>query len=168
MFVSLDENYSKRSSRDGVMVTDKLKTRPHNYNIVVYNQSKSELSEINIRYEMYVNDVVDIKGNCYAKLAVGVYKIDKLQAIPGKLSKLKIPSEGKVEFEHNFDLHNYVDRNGGKVDQAASNKVIGVRVQVYMGESLLYEHFEAEDDKRMEGATWQNGEAKEETPVMKR
>ncbi|MCB1229368.1 MAG: hypothetical protein KDN19_03830 [Verrucomicrobiae bacterium] len=153
----------KRSTKDGIMVQDRLKTVPYEYTLVVYNQSKSAITDVDIRYEIYVNDVVDTRGNRYAQLAVGAEKIDRLQTIPGKLTKKTIPADGKIEFKHEFPTEIYVDRDGGRIDQAASDKVIGVRVRVYKDDKLLWEYGEAEDDKRFAQASWQDEAASEET-----
>lgn len=153
----------QRSSKDGVMVTDKLKTIPYEYTLIVYNLGKSPVEDIDIRYEIYVNDVVDTRGNRYAALAVGADKVDRLQTIPGKLTKKSLPAEGKIEFKHEFPTEIYVDRDGGRVDQAASDKVIGVNVRVYKNDQLLWEYGDAEDDKRFSQVSWQDEKAREET-----
>lgn len=162
-----DLEQSDRSIKDGVMVQDKLKTFQWGYNTVVYNQSKFDLAEVDIRYEIYVNDVVDTNGNRYAALAVGVEKIDRLQTISGKLTKKSIPAGGKIEFTHAFPIEAYVDRDFGRVDQAANDKVIGIRIRIYKGDLLLTEFGDGEDDKRFPQANWQDAQAEKETPEIK-
>ena len=168
LYTDLEENHGGRSTADGAATDDKVKTRPYTYDIVVYNQSKAKLKCVDIRYEIYVNDVVDTQGNRYVALASGQKKADRLQVIPRKLSRKTIAADGKIEFKPTFVIQNYVDRDGGKIDQFANDKVIGVRVRIYKGKQMLTEMSESEDDARFKKVKWAGDEATEETPEFKR
>lgn len=163
--MALKESRSGRTASAGTMVDDKLKHRPHHYNVLVSNMSKSDATDVEVRFEIYVNDVVDMTDGRYASLAVGAKKKDKLQVIPGKLAKTTIPADGKIEFDSDFEIQDYVDRDGGRVDQAASDKVIGIRIRVYKDGAMIHEYADAEDDGRMRSAAWSDAAASKDTPV---
>ena len=151
-FCDLKEDRRARSSKDGAAYEDKLKTYPKFYHFIVTNATSVALDDVTIQYQIYVNDVVDTNGNAYAKLAVGYKKQDKLQTFAGKVSKLKLDSKGRLEFNFPFVLNAYVDRDGGRVDQAAKDSVIGIRVRVFKGDKQLDEYIDDEDSARFKNA----------------
>mgnify|MGYP003633923039 CR=1 FL=1 len=164
-YIDLDQARVENRSVDGAAYDDRLKTMPQDYDVIVYNKTKSDYSDIDIRFEIYVNDQVETKGNRYAALASGTKKTDKVQTIPGKVTGVSIPAEGRVEFIPRFDIHSYVDRDGGRVDQAAKDSVIGIRIRIYKGDQLLHEYIDSEDSSRMKHANWSGTKASKATPL---
>lgn len=155
-FADLDEDFQGRKTSDGVLIDDRVKTRPHNYSMIVYNKTPATVSGVTVKYEIYVNDVVDTRGNAYAKMGLGHDKVDRLQSIAGEITDVEIAPEGRFDFEHNFDLHNYVDRDGGRTDAFANDKVIGVIIRVYSGDQMIKDFVHSEDSARMENVSWQD------------
>lgn len=162
-YVDLDENFKGRVRTDGAAYDDKLKFRPHNYKLIVYNANDIEVKGLTIRWEVYLNDVVDTVGNAYTKLALGYKKQDKLQTLAGKVVDKSLDLKGKIEINHGFILQDYVDRDGGRVDQAARDNVIGIRARIYKDDELIDEFEDGEDDGRFKDASWQDAEC--EAPI---
>lgn len=167
VMVDLDEDFTGRGYADGMWYEDKLKYRPHNYNVLVMNQTEATIENVVIRYEIYINDVVDVETGDYGKLATGGKATDKLQTIAGMLTNKTIPANGRIEFERDFVIQDYVDRDGGRVDEAARDKVIGIRVRVFNGTTMIFEQERAIDSKRMQGAVWQNAGGEETKELEK-
>lgn len=140
----------------GSMIDDKLKVIPYKYEMIVYNKGIAPVEGVEVRYEIYIDNYVDVVGNRMTRMAVGGAKVGKLQTIAGKIDNLSIPANGRHDFERIFNTEFYIDRDGGKTDEAAIDKVIGVRIRVYHGDKVLGEHAEAKDDHRMADVSWQD------------
>lgn len=135
---------------------DKLKTTAYSYEMIVYNKGIAPAESVDIRYEIYIHDYVDVVNNRFTRLAVGGTKEAKLQTIAGKISDLDIPASGRHDFKRTFNTQFYIDRDGGRTDEAAQDKILGVRIRVYKGEKVLGEFLEGEDDHEMKDIKWQD------------
>ena len=151
----------KQRDAPGGAYEDKLKTTAYTYEMIVYNKGVAPASEVEIRYEIYINDLVDVVNNRFTRLAVGGEKTDKLQTIAGKIEKVNIPAAGRHDFKRTFHTQFYIDRDGGRTDEAAQDKIIGVRIRVYKDGKVLGEYVEGEDDDAMEKISWQDEKASE-------
>lgn len=159
-YADLDkEQGGNQRKAPGNMVDDKLKTIPYNYEMIVYNKGIAPAEGIEIRYEIYIDDYVDVVNNRMTRMAVGGAKYGKLQTIAGKIEDVTIPASGRHDFKRDFNTEFYIDRDGGKTDEAAIDKVIGLRIRVYKDGKVLGEHIEAEDDHAMKDVQWQDAEA---------
>lgn len=154
-YTDLERERVSQSKAPGSMTDDKLKVIPYTYEMIVYNKEVAPVTDIEIRYEIYVADFVDTKNNAFTKMAVGGEKKEKLQTIAGKFDVQKIDPGGRQEFSRTFDTEFYIDRDGGRTDAAATDKVIGVRIRIYKNGKMLGEHVEDEDSRRMENSPWQ-------------
>lgn len=155
-FADLEKEAVSQRDAPGGASEDKLKTIPYTYEMIVYNREVAPATDLEIRYEIYVNDYVDVRNNRFVGLAVGKEKVARIQAIAGKIESVDIPANGRHDFERTFDTHFYIDRDGGRTDEAATDKVIGVRARVYRGGKLLEEFVEGEDDDLMAKTPWQD------------
>lgn len=155
-YADLDRKSVSQSKAPGGMIDDKLKVIPYNYEMIVYNKGIAPAEDLEIRYEIYVEDFVDVRNNRFTRMAVGGEKSARTQVVPGKLPAMTIPANGRHDFERDFNTEFYIDRDGGKTDAAATDKVIGVRIRVYKNGKLLAEHEEGEDDDKLAKTTWQD------------
>ncbi|MEX2580147.1 MAG: hypothetical protein WD342_13900 [Verrucomicrobiales bacterium] len=164
-YTDLKKGDTAQSKAPGRMIDDKLKTIPYTYEMIVYNKDIAPLEDIEIRYEIYVADFVDTRNNRFTRMAVGGNKTERLQTIAGKFPVAEIPPQGRQDFSRTFDTEFYIDRDGGKTDASAIDKVIGVRIRLYQGERLLGEHEEGEDSTRMAKTSWTDEEPSEGTVI---
>lgn len=159
-YADLDkEQGGNQRKAPGNMIDDKLKTIPYNYEMIVYNKGVAPAEGIEIRYEIYIDNYVDVVNNRMTRMAVGGAKYGTLQTIAGKIENLTIPASGRHDFKRDFITEFYIDRDGGKTDEAALDKVIGLRIRVYKDGKVLGEHIEGEDDHAMKDVQWQDAEA---------
>ncbi len=154
-YTDLEKEKISQGKAPGSMVDDRLKVIPYTYEAIVYNKEVAPIEDIEIVYEIYVADFVDTKNNAFTRMAVGGAKTEKLQAIAGKFPVAKIPPGGRQEFSRTFNTEFYIDRDGGKTDAAATDKVIGIRIRVMKDGKVLDEHVEDEDSSRMAKTSWQ-------------
>ncbi|MEM9018324.1 MAG: hypothetical protein AAGC68_15020 [Verrucomicrobiota bacterium] len=152
------ERSGKVTQRDaaGGAIDDRLKTIPYHYEMIVFNKGPAALEGLTIRYEIYVDDYVDVRGNSFTRMATGGEKRARLQTVAGQLEGITIAGEGRHDFGRVFHTEFYIDRDGGKTDEAATDKVIGMRLRVYLGTKLLGETYEEELSGRMNNIRWQD------------
>lgn len=160
-YADLDQVDQSQRDAPGGAYEDKLKTFGWEYEMIVSNLEVTPAKGIEIRYEIYINDYVDVVNNRFVGLAVGADKVAKIQTIAGTTGEIDIAAGGRFDFKREFDIHSYIDRDGGVTDEAASDKVIGVRLRVYKGDQIVGEFVEAEDDHLMDRTTWQDAPATE-------
>lgn len=61
-----------------------------------------------------------------------------------------------------FPTEYYVDRDGGRVDNAVSDKILGVIIRVYRGDQVLDEYKKAEDPGGgIDSVPWSDKEVEE-------
>ena len=145
--------------KDGAAYEDKLKFKDNLYEMIVYNNGPTEVTGVDIRYEIYVADFVVMKNNRYVGLAVGADKVSKLEVIAGELKNQSIPVKGRLDFKKNFSTEFYIDRDGGQKDQAAEDQVIGVKIRVYKAGKSLDEYTHGVDTDRMAKVSWTDKKA---------
>lgn len=155
-YVDLEKSSISQQDAPGGAYEDKLKIIPYNYEMIIYNKGVAPAKDIEIRYEIYIDDFVDVRGNRFTRLAYGVEKNAKLQTIAGSIKDLTIPANGRHDFERTFNTEFYIDRDGGKTDQAATDKVIGIRIRVYSGKKVIAEFEDGENDTKLSTITWQD------------
>jgi hypothetical protein len=141
--------------KDGAMIDDKVKFSVNVCEMIVYNNGETPVSGIDIHYEIYIADYVVMKDNQYAGLAVGENKRETLEVIAGVSKDQSIPVKGRFNLTSEFRTEAYIDRDGGKTDAVALDKVIGLKVRVYKAGQMLAEFTETEDSSRMPKITWQ-------------
>ncbi len=153
----------------GGMFEDKLKVIPYSYELIVFNRGEMDVSDIKICYEIYIDDFVDTKYNRFTAMAVGAEPTANLQTIAGEFEWESIPAGGRVDFLRIFDTEFYIDRDGGKTDEAAMDKVRGVRIRVYKGNKVIAEDIdEAPGSRGLTGVSWQGEEPSEGTEIKQR
>ncbi len=158
------QGISSHGKAPGGMIDDRLKVVPYTYEMILYNKDVAPISDIEVRYEIYVADYVDTNRNAFTKLAVGAEKVGKIQVIAGSFQVTDpIQPKGRVEFHRTFDTESYIDRDGGRTDAFANDKVIGVRIRVYKGEKMLSEYEEDEDSNWMKKTSWSDAKASKGT-----
>lgn len=150
----------------GGMVDDKLKTIPYTYELIVFNREVADVSDVEIRYEIYIDDFVDIRKNKFTSMATGSTPSARLETVAGRFERENIPAGGRVDFSRTFNTEFYIDRDGGRLDEAAEDKVLGVRVRVYKDGKLIAEDIEEEPSTRgLEQISWQDEPGTEGTVV---
>lgn len=162
-YTDLEREMARQKKEPGTMIDDKLKIMPHTYEMIVYNKEVAPVLGIEVRYEIYVADFVDTVNNAYTRLAVGGEKVEKLQTIAGAFTIEKLDAGGRQDFKRTFNIESYIDRDGGRTDAAAADKIIGVRIRVMKDGRLLGEHADGEDSFRMKRTSWQGAEPSEGT-----
>jgi hypothetical protein len=168
-FFDFEEDRSGRTQgkAPGAMIDDKLKTIPYECEMVVFNKEVTPVENIEIRYEIYVDDFVVTKNNAFTALAVGAEKRSELQTVAGSIEVPRIEAGGRIDFFRRFNIEMYIDRDGGKTDEAATDKVRGVRVRVLKGDLVLGEESAGEGGREVETIPWQGAEASGETTIKK-
>jgi len=154
-YTDLEREKVSQGKAPGSMIDDRLKVIPYTYEMIVYNKEVAPAENIEIAYEIYVADFVDTRGNAFTRMAVGGEKRERLQTIAGKFPVAKIPAGGRQDFSRTFDTEFYIDRDGGRTDEAATDKVIGVVIRVLKDGKVIGEHVEDEDSNRMSKTSWQ-------------
>ncbi|MEM7015651.1 MAG: hypothetical protein AAF585_29680 [Verrucomicrobiota bacterium] len=141
VYADVDDLTNQNRSKDGSMVSDRLKIRPKEMLVDITNLNASSLANIRIEVDAVVEDAVDAISGSYAKLAVGYSKKDvvKTQLIRASATFEAIAPQGRAEIEFEFDTESYVDRDGSKVDGAAQDRVLGVWVKIYQGDVKIGE-----------------------------
>ena len=155
-YVDLERDRVSQRDAPGGATDDRLKIIPYIYEMILYNKGVAPAEGIEIRYEIYIDDFVDVRNNRFTRLATGGEKEAKLQTIAGSIKDVSIPAAGRHDFLRQFNTEFYIDRDGGKTDQAATDKVLGLRIRVYRGEKVIAEFLHGEDDSRMAGISWQD------------
>lgn len=155
-YVDLEKLKVSQQDADGGAYEDKLKTIPYNYEMIVFNKGVAPAEDIEIRYEIYIEDFVDIRGNRFVRMATGGEKRARNQTIAGKLDPLSIPTGGRHDFERTVNTEFYIDRDGGRTDEAATDKMIGVRIRIYKNGKVLDEYESGENDRKMAEIKWQD------------
>lgn len=155
-YVDLEKLKISQQDAAGGAIDDKLKTIPYNYEMIVYNKGSAPAAEIEIRYEIYIEDFVDVRGNRFTRMATGGEKQARNQTIAGKLEPLTIAPSGRHDFERTVNTEFYIDRDGGKTDAAATDKMIGVRLRVYKNGKFVDEYEHGENDRKMAEIKWQD------------
>jgi hypothetical protein len=168
-FFDFEEDRSGRTQdkAPGSMVDDKLKVIPFECEMVVFNKEIAPVDNIEIRYEIYIDDYVVMKNNAFTGMAVGAEKRSQLETVAGRLAVPRIEAGGRIDFFRRFNTEMYIDRDGGKTDEAAADKVRGVRLRIYKGEVLLGEEAAGEGGREVDEIAWQEAEPSGETIVKK-
>jgi hypothetical protein len=150
----------------GGMFEDKLKTIPYTYEWIVFNRDVVDVTEIEIRYEIYIDDFVNIRDNSFTRMAVGGEPNATLETVAGNFTWESIPAGGRVDFSRTFNTEFYIDRDGGRTDKTAIGKVLGVRVRIYKGDKMIAEDMDENPASRgISGIQWQNAESSEGTVI---
>lgn len=166
-FFDFEEDRSGRTQgkAPGSMVDDKLKVIPYECEIVVFNKEIAPAGKLEIRYEIYIDDYVVMKNNAFTGMAVGAEKRSQLETVAGRLEVPEIAAGGRIDFFRRFNTEMYIDRDGGKTDEAASDKVRGVRVRIYKDGNLIGEESAGEGGRSVDDIAWQDVEPSGETIV---
>jgi hypothetical protein len=168
-FFDFEEDRSGRvqGKAPGSMVDDKLKVIPFECEMVVFNKEIAPVEKVEIRYEIYIDDYVVMKNNAFTGMAVGAGKRSQLETVAGRLEVPRIEAGGRIDFLRRFNTEMYIDRDGGKTDEAAADKVRGVRLRVYKGDVLLGEESAGASGRKVDDIPWQSAEPTGETAVKK-
>lgn len=168
-FFDFEEDRSGRTQgkAPGGMVQDKLKVMPYECEMVVFNKEMTPVEGIEIRYEIYIDDFVVMKNNAFTAMAVGAKANSQLETVAGRLEVPRIEPGGRIDFFRMFDTQMYIDRDGGKTDEAAIDKVRGVRLRIYKGGVVIGEESAGEAGRSVEGIPWQETDPSGETVVKK-
>lgn len=166
-FFDFEEDRSGRTQdkAPGSMVDDKLKVIPYECEIVVFNKEIAPAENLEIRYEIYIDDYVVMKNNAFTGMAVGAEKRSQLETVAGRLEVPRIDAGGRIDFFRRFNTEMYIDRDGGKTDEAANDKVRGVRVRIYRDGAVIGEESAGEGGREVESIPWQDAVATGETRV---
>ncbi len=164
-FFDFEEDRSGRSQAKapGGMIDDKLKVIPYECEMVVFNKEVAPVEGIQIRYEIYVDDYVRTAGNEFTNMAVGQKANGRLQSVAGSLDVPKIDAGGRIDFFRDFNIEMYIDRDGGKTDEAATDKVRGVRLRIYKDGKVIGEESAGEMGRSVDDISWQDTEPSGET-----
>ena len=168
-FFDFEEDRSGRAQgkAPGGMIQDKLKTIPYECEMVVFNKEIGPVEGIEIRYEIYIDDYVDIRNNSFTGMAVGAEKKARLETVAGRLEVPRIEAGGRIDFTRNFNIEFYIDRDGGRTDEAALDKIRGVRLRIYKGGVVIGEETAGEGGREVGTIAWQDEQASGETIVKK-
>lgn len=155
-YVDLEKLKISQQDAAGGAYEDKLKTIPYSYEMIVFNKGIAPAEDIEIRYEIYIEDFVDVRGNRFVRMATGGEKKARTQTIAGKLESVTIPAGGRHDFERTVNTEFYIDRDGGRTDQAATDKMIGMRLRIYKGDKIVGEYEDGENDGKLSEIKWQD------------
>lgn len=166
-FFDFEENRTGRTQgkAPGGMVDDKLKVIPWECEMVVFNKEVAPVEGIQIRYEIYIDDYVVMKNNAFTGMATGSKPVAKLETVAGSLDVPKIDAGGRIDFFRDFNIEMYIDRDGGKTDEAATDKVRGVRLRIYKDGKVIGEESAGEAGRMVDDISWQDVEPGGETRV---
>lgn len=146
----------------GRAIDDSVKIKKNKYDILVYNNDSKPITDVDIRYEIYVADFVVMKGKQFSSMAYTHSKSEKLEVIAGELKDQTIPVKGRIDASREFFTEFYVDKDGAYTGATAEDKVIGVTVRVFKAGKKLDEYSVAEDTNRMKKMSWQDKKAGEQ------
>jgi hypothetical protein len=168
-FFDFEEDRTGRTQdkAPGSMIDDKLKIIPFECEMVVFNKEIAPVENVEIRYEIYIDDYVVMKDNAFTGMAVGAAKRSQLETVAGRLEVPRVEAGGRIDFFRRFNTEMYIDRDGGKTDEAATDKVRGVRLRIYKGDVLLGEESAGETGREVDDIPWQSAEPTGETVVKK-
>jgi hypothetical protein len=164
-YTDLEKLSVSQAKAPGSMYEDKLKVMPQEYEMIVFNKEVAPVTDLEIRYEIYIDDFVDIRGNAFTAMAVGGEKKARLETVAGSFPVASIPAGGRVDFTRAFNIEFYIDRDGGKTDAAATDKVMGVRIRVYKGDQVIGEVADDLESYDIGKVPWQNEAATEGTVI---
>lgn len=165
-FSDLEKLSVSQAKAPGSMYEDKLKVMPQEYEMIVFNKEVVPVTDLEVRYEIYIDDYVDIRENAFTAMAVGGAKKARLETVAGSFPVASIPAGGRVDFTREFNIEFYIDRDGGKTDAAATDKVMGVRIRVYKADQVIGEFVDDLESYDLAKVAWQN-EASTEGTVIK-
>jgi len=99
-----------------------------------------------------VDDAVNVVDGSYSRLAVGAKRSDvvRIQRFRAEGKFPEIAPKGRAELTFEFTIERYVDRDGGRVDGTATDRVLGAWIRVYKNDKMLGEFkraFESKFDK---------------------
>lgn len=148
-YVDLDELREQNSAREGSMVTDKLKTKPQRLLVNVTNKNPIPIKDLKVVVDAVVDDAVNIVDGSYARLAVGAKRSElvRTQRFRAEGTFPEINPKGRAELTFEFNIERYVDRDGGKVDGTATDRVLGAWIRVYKGGKMVGEFKRAFESK---------------------
>jgi hypothetical protein len=150
----IDQKGSASSRIKRVDYDEKLRTIPRLTSLSVYNRGPGAISGLRIVVHTFVEDFVDTDKGDYRKYSVGERAtVADIKQYRGEVMAEAIRDGGRVDIDYNFDLHYYVDRDGGRVDESARDRYVGLWVRAYYGEALAGE-YKKELHDRMRGAEW--------------
>jgi|GEM_PF-1263173 len=161
-----ERNEGSQGKAPGSMTDDKLKTIPYTYEMIVFNREVADVADMEVRYEIYIDDFVDIRRNAFTSMAVGGAKKARLETVAGKFTVEKLTAGGRVDFFRSFDTEFYIDRDAGRVDEAATDKVLGARLRLYVNGKMVGEEIVEEPSSRgLKDVPWQEMEPSEGTEI---
>lgn len=166
-FFDFEEDRGGRSQgkAPGGMVDDKLKVIPYECEMVVFNKEVAPVENIEIRYEIYIDDFVVMRNNAFTGMAVGQKPVARLETVAGSLVVPRIEAGGRIDFFRSFNIEMYIDRDGGKTDEAAADKVRGVRLRIYKDGKVIGEESSGTMGRSVQDIAWQDAEPGGETRV---
>ena len=153
-YVDLERAKGDTEFADKVYKDERLQTQNWNYDFSVTNNGATDLAELRIAYQVFIEDIVDKSGN-YRMMSVTNSKAEmKIDRILEEAKIDVLPSKKRADIVKTFALEKYVDRDGGKVAVAAQDKVIGLWIRVYKGDTLLGEYQKVASGMSMKGLRW--------------
>jgi len=150
-YVDLEKLKISQQDAGSGAIDDKLKAIPYSYEMIVYNKDVAPAADVEIRYEVYIEDFVDVRNNRFTRMATGGEVWARSQTIAGKLEPLTIPAGGRHHFERTVNTEFYIDRDGGRSDAAATDKMIGVPIRVYKNDKVVGGYINGENEKKLLG-----------------
>ena len=159
-FVDFD---AETASSRKVDYDERLQSRPYVCSASVTNRNPGALKGVKVACQVIVEDFVDTRGNRFRALNSGIKpssgRIQRIQAV-AELEEWK--PESRVDIDLPFPTEYYVDRDGGRVDNAVSDKILGVIIRVYRGDQVLDEYKKAEDPGGgIDSVPWSDKEVEE-------
>ena len=67
----------------GYMTDDKLKVIPYEYEFIVFNRAAADVTDLEIRYEIYIDDYVNVSDNSYTLMATCSTPYATLETVAG-------------------------------------------------------------------------------------
>ncbi len=145
-----DEIYRKASADTRSQFVDydeKLRTIPRHTSLSIYNENSGTIPKLKLVVHAFVEDFVDTDKGDYRKYSVGTRAISApVKQYRGEVTADNIKAGGRVDIDYGMDLHYYVDRDGGRVDESARDQYLGVWIRAFIGGSMVAEYKKQEKD----------------------
>ena len=153
-FVTLERAKGDTEFADKVNRDERLQTQNWTYDFSITNNGDTDLADLRIAYQILVEDIVDKNGN-YRMMSVTNAKADmKVERILEEAKVDVLPVKKRADIVKTFALEKYVDRDGGKVAVSAQDKVIGLWIRIYKGDTMLAEYQKAASGMSLKNIRW--------------
>ncbi|MEM9478523.1 MAG: hypothetical protein AAGA58_02550 [Verrucomicrobiota bacterium] len=147
----------ERSSSSKVDYDERLQVFPRTYSISMSNNSGGPVSGMRVELQVLIEDWIDTLGGFRHLAYSGTHRSAKLLRLKGTLENVDLGANERLDMDTpTFTIEKYVDRDGGSVDIAKKDRVMGVWIRVYIGDTMVEDWQLAENNAVLKDIPWED------------